>query len=231
MTAPMLEKLQVLLTGVDAAIARDVARLVAGEGASVLAADRDPATLSRLERDLGLYRTRIETAAVDLASQAEVRLWEAQLGAFGRLPHVMICCCGSPAHQAPSTRATTARRPGPAAPRAGHPDDVTLSEARRQRCPAAIAERVLQPTLFLHAEPTRRSAFDRALAVLRHPTLRGLLERAPGRSVFSAERAVPYVRIASQLYSLRRQIDGEPPTRRIRLIPPNDAPPRQADAA
>ena len=91
---------------------------------------------------------------------------------------------------------------------------MVLSEARRQRCPAAIAERVLQPTLFLHAEPTRRSVFDRALAVLRHPTLRGLLERAPGRSVFSAERAVPYVRIASQLYSLRRQIDGEPPTRR-----------------
>ena len=87
---------------------------------------------------------------------------------------------------------------------------MTLSEARRQRCPAAIAERVLQPTLFLHAEPTRRSAFDRALAVLRHPTLRGLLERAPGRSVFSPEQAVPYVRIASQIYSLRRQIHGEP---------------------
>jgi hypothetical protein len=230
MTAPILEELQVLVTGVDAAIARDVARLVAGEGACVLAADRDPATLSRLERDLGLYRTRIETAAVDLASQAEVRLWEAQLGAFGRLPHVMICCCGSPAPQPASNRATAARRPRPAS-RAGHPEDVILTEARRQRCPAAIAERVLQPTLFLHAEPTRRSVFDRALAVLRHPTLRGLLERAPGRSVFSAERAVPYVRIASQIYSLRRQIDGEPPTRRIRLIPPNDAPPHQADAA
>jgi NAD(P)-dependent dehydrogenase (short-subunit alcohol dehydrogenase family) len=221
MGVPVLEKLQVLVTGVDAAIARDVARLVAGEGASVLAADRDPARLARLERDLGLYRTQIETAPVDLGSQAEVRLWEQSLAAFGRLPHVMICCCGSPAPRTASGGS-----------RAGQPDDVTLSEGRRPRCPATIAERVLQPTLFLHAEPTRRSVFDRALAVLRHPTLRGLLERAPGRSVFSPERQVPYVRIASELYSLRRHaLEGAPPQGRIRLIPPNDAPPRQADAA
>jgi hypothetical protein len=204
-----------------------VARLVAAEGASVMAADRDPARLSRLERDLGLYRTRIETAAVDLASQAEVRLWEASLAGFARLPHLMICCCGSSA-----SLSSGARRPRQAAAAAGHPDAVALSEGRRHRCPATIAERVLQPTLFLHAEPTRRSVFDRALAALRHPTLRGLLERAPGRSVFSSEQSIPYVRIASQIYSLRRQIDGDsPPRRPIRLIPPNDAPPRQADAA
>jgi NAD(P)-dependent dehydrogenase (short-subunit alcohol dehydrogenase family) len=227
MTAPILEKLQVLVTGVDAAIARDVARLVAAEGASVTAADRDPARLSRLERDLGLYRTRIETAAVDLASQAEVRLWEASLAGFARLPHLMICCCGSSA-----PLSSVARRPRQAAAAAGHPDAVALSEGRRHRCPATIAERVLQPTLFLHAEPTRRSVFDRALAALRHPTLRGLLERAPGRSLFSSEQSIPYVRIASQIYSLRRQIDGDSlPRRPIRLIPPNDAPPRQADAA
>ncbi|HEX3408008.1 MAG TPA: hypothetical protein VHS81_12290, partial [Caulobacteraceae bacterium] len=122
--------------------------------------------------------------------------------------------------------------PTRAAARSGQPDDVALSEGRRPRCPAAIAERVLQPTLFLHAEPTRRSVFDRALAVLRHPTLRGLLERAPGRSVFSAEQQVPYVRIASQIYSLRRHALGDtPPKGRIRLIPPDDTPPRQADAA
>jgi NAD(P)-dependent dehydrogenase (short-subunit alcohol dehydrogenase family) len=227
MTAPVLEKLHVLVTGVDAAIARDVARLVAGEGASVVAADRDAAKLSRLERDLGLFRTRIETAAVDLGSQTEVRLWNDSLAAFGRLPHLMICCCGSPAlHPAP------ARRSGRAASRSVQPDSVALSEARRHRCPAAIAERVLQPTLFLHAEPTRRSVFDRALASLRHPTLRGLLERAPGRSVFSPEHATGYVRIADQIYSLRRHPLGDaPPKGRIRLIPPDDAPPRQADAA
>ncbi len=226
MNAPVLEQLQVVVTGVDAAIARDVARLVVAEGASVIAADRDPARLARLERDLGLYRTRVETAPVDLGSQAEVRLWEASLAAFGRLPHVMICCCGSPAP------ATATSAPRAKAARGRQPDDVTLSEGRRPRCPATIAERVLQPTLFLHAEPTRRSVFDRALAVLRHPTLRGLLERAPGRSVFSPEQQVPYVRIASQLYSLRRQtLNDTPPGRRIRLIPPDDAPPRQADAA
>jgi len=227
MTAPILEKLQVLVTGVDAAIARDVARLVAGEGATVIAADRDVDKLSRLERDLGLFRTRIETAAVDLGSQAEVRLWNESLAAFGRLPHLMICCCGSPAPQ-PSA----SRRPRRVSARAAQPDSVALSEARRHRCPAMIAERVLQPTLFLHAEQTRRSVFDRALSSLRHPTLRGLLERAPGRSVFSDERLIPYVRIASQIYSLRRQSIGDtPPKGRIRLIPPDDAPPRRADAA
>ena len=226
MNAPVLEKLHVVVTGVDAAIARDVARLVAGEGASVLAADRDPARLARLERDLGLYRTQIDTAPVDLGSLAEVRLWEESLAAFGRLPHVMICCCGSPALQPKPGSARTRAEQG------RQPDDVALSEGRRPRCPAAIAERVLLPTLFLHAEPTRRSVFDRALAVLRHPTLRGLLERAPGRSVFSPERQVPYVRIASQLYSLHRHAVGDaPPRRRIRLIPPDDAPSRQADAA
>ncbi len=227
MTAPILEKLHVLVTGVDAAVARDVARLVAGEGAIVIAADRDAGKLSRLERDLGLFRTRIETAAVDLGSQAEVRLWNESLAAFGRLPHLMICCCGSPAPHPPATR-----RPGRTASRSAQPDSVALSEARRQRCPATLAERILQPTLFLHAEPTRRSVFDRALAALRHPTLRGLLERAPGRSVFSPEHAIGYVRIADQIYSLRRPLLGDaPPKGRIRLIPPDDAPTRRADAA
>jgi NAD(P)-dependent dehydrogenase (short-subunit alcohol dehydrogenase family) len=228
MSALVLDQLQVLLTGVDAAIARDVARLVAAEGASVTAADRDPARLARLERDLGLYRTRIETAPVDLANQSEVRLWEQSLSALGRLPHVMICCCGaSPSHAiAPARRAASPP-----------PSDVALSEGRRHRCPATIAERTLQPTLFLHAEPPRRSAFDRALAVLRHPTLRGLLERAPGEGVFNAELAIPYVRIASQVYSLRRHVDGERPPNdpsgkaRLRLIPPDNASPRPADAA
>jgi len=223
MTNAFLHRLQVVVTGVDAAIARDVARLAAAEGASVLAADRDAAKLSRLQRDLGLYRTQIETAPVDLASPAEVRLWEQSLRALGRLPHVLICCCSSPeSAAAPSGR----KRP------AGPGQDVGLSEARRRRCPADIAARTLQPTLFLHAEATRRSAFDRAIAVLRHPTLRGLLERAPGRGPFSPDRVIPYVRIADQIYSLRRLVGGEaPPRARIRLMPPDDVPPTRADAA
>ncbi|HEY1426951.1 MAG TPA: hypothetical protein VGF50_09795 [Caulobacteraceae bacterium] len=230
MNPPALDKLQVLVTGVEAAIARDVARLVAAEGARVMAADGDVGRLMRLQRDLGLFRTQVETATVDLASPAEVRLWEESLSAFGRLPHVMICCCGSqpPAQPAGGKAAAQA-----APPRGAAPEDVTLSEGRRRRCPAQIAERVLKPALFLHAEPTRRSVFDRALAVLRHPTLRGLLARAPGQGVFSPERAIPYVRIASELYSLRRAIDGEPPPGRgrIRLLPPDGASARHADAA
>ena len=237
MSAPALDRLQVLVTGVDAAVARDVARLVAADGAAVMAADRDAGALARLQRDLGLYRTRIETAPVDLASQAEVRLWEESLAAFGQLPHVMICCCGSPAPPSPARRkAAAAISPAGGASPSGEPDAVALSEGRRRRCPGEIAERMLKPALFLHAEPTRRSVFDRALAVLRHPTLRGLLARAPGRGVFSPERTIPYVRIASELYSLRRAIDGESPPdrfsgRRIRLLPPDGAPPARADAA
>ena len=228
MNAPAFDKLQVLVTGVDAVIARDVARLVAGDGASVMAADADIGRLARLQRDLGLFRTEIETAQVDLASPAEVRLWEESLSAFGRLPHVMICCCGAVVSSPrPSGREAAAQSPSA---RRGEPDDVSLSEGRRRRCPAQIAERMLKPALFLHAEPTRRSVFDRALSVLRHPTLRGLLARAPGQGLFSPERTVPYVRIASELYSLRRATDGDPPAgRRIRLLPP--ASPHRADAA
>jgi hypothetical protein len=225
MDGAFLDKLQVMVIGVDAAIARDVVRLVIAEGASVIAADRDAAKLARLDRDVGLYRTCVETAVIDLASAGEVRLWETTLRAFGRLPHLMICCCGSPACPPFTPARGRSRRPS---------GDVALSEHRTKNCPARFAEQMLQPTLFLHAEPLRRSVFDRALAVLRHPTLRGLLERAPGRDVFNPETPIPYVRIASRLYSLRRPADGEiapnslrrpadgesAPTGRIRLTPP-----------
>ena len=70
MSVQAFEKLQVLVTGVDAAIARDVARLIVSEGGNVVAADKDAGKLAGLERDLGLYRTPIETAQIDLASQA-----------------------------------------------------------------------------------------------------------------------------------------------------------------
>jgi len=223
MSAQAFEQLQVLMTGVDAAIARDVVRLIVAEGGHVVAADKEAARLARLERDLGLYRTSIETAQIDLGNQAEVRLWEASLGALGRLPHLMICCCGSRAKQ--PSRPT---RPHQMI----HPEDVSLSEHRARDCPALIAERVLRPALFLHAEPMRRTAFDRALAVVRHPTLHGVLARAPGRGVFNPASLIPYVRIASHVYSMRRQSDGEM-TRggRLRLAPPTDRPSGRANAA
>jgi NAD(P)-dependent dehydrogenase (short-subunit alcohol dehydrogenase family) len=223
MSAQAFEKLQVLMTGVDAAIARDVARMIVSEGGSVVAADRDAAKLTRLERDLGLYRASIETAQIDLASPAEVRLWEASLSAFGRLPHLMICCCADIVGR--GSRETTHKT-------VTQPKDVALSEHKARNCPAVLAERILQPTLFLHAEALRHSAFDRAIAVVRHPTLRGVLARTPARGVFNPAGLIPYVRIASQVYSVRRQLDGET-TRggRLRLVPPSDKPSRRASAA
>jgi NAD(P)-dependent dehydrogenase (short-subunit alcohol dehydrogenase family) len=220
-----LDKLQVLVTGVDAAIARDIVRLAVSGGASVIAADGDAAKLGRLDRDVGLYRTRVETAHVNLASLAEVKLWEGSLRAFGRLPHLLICCCNSPA--CPAEPAKPSVRRGRAVAAA----DVALSEWKGLDCPAQLANRVLQPTLFLHAEPLRRSAFNRAISVLRHPTLRGVLDRAPGHGVFNPETAIPYGRIASRLYSVRRQIDSESaPQGRIRLTPPPARAARRAAA-
>jgi NAD(P)-dependent dehydrogenase (short-subunit alcohol dehydrogenase family) len=228
MNGAFLDKLQVLVTGVDTAIARDVVRLVAAEGASVIAADKDATRLARLDRDVGLFRAHVETAAIDLASTSEVRLWEGSLRAFARLPHLMICCCGAapcPSEPIGPTRRRAIRPGGRVNPGLA---DVALSEHEGRDCPALIARRVLQPTLFLHAEPLRRSAFNRALSVLRHPTLRGVLERAPGRGVFNPETAIPYVRIASRLYSLRRHADGDTaPQGRLRLT----SAARRADAA
>ncbi|HEY1752530.1 MAG TPA: hypothetical protein VGG29_14825 [Caulobacteraceae bacterium] len=222
MTALALDKLQVLVTGVDAGAARDVVRLAVCDGASVLAADADAEKLARLQRDLGLYRVKVETAVVELGSESQVRLWEMSLGARGRLPHLMICCCGSPA---------CAPRQAKAPSRAA---DVALAVRPSRGCPAQIAQGALQPTLFLHAEPLRRSVFDRALSVLRHPTLQGVLERAPGRGVFSPDAAIPYVRLASHVYSLSRDEGAAPsaPAPRLRLVPPiDDDAPQTADAA
>ena len=128
MTLPALDKLQVLVTGVNAAIARDVVRLVVAEGASVVAADRDGGKLSRLDVEVGLCRTRVATAAVDVSNPGEVRLWQESLAAPGRRPHLMICCCGAPAR---------------GAGRGAHalPGDVTLSEHAPPHCPGARGSR------------------------------------------------------------------------------------------
>lgn len=205
----ILDKLQVLVTGVDAAASRDVVRLLVAEGASVIAADPDGAKLARLERDAGLYRTHVETNQIDLTDISELRLWEDALRSFRRLPHMMICCCGGPSLHAP-------RRAAPFLAET----DVALTEHRAGDCPALTAARVLQPSLFLHAEPARRSSFNRTLAALRHPTLQGVLERSPGHSLFSSDEVTPYVRIASRLYSLRRHTDGEAAPLRFSAIGP-----------
>lgn len=223
MTVQAFEQMQFLVTGVDAALARDVVRLIASEGGAVVAADKDAAWLGRLERDLELCRTPIETAQIDLVNQAEIRLWLGALSGLGRLPHVMICCCGA-------SPARTPRRKGAA--NNTQPADVSLSEHPVRNCPGLTAEQILQPTLFLHAQQLRPSTFDRALAVVRQPTLRGLLARSPARGVFNAEGAIAYVRIASHRHLTRRQLDGETTKGgRLRLVHPSDKPPGRANAA
>jgi len=221
MSPQAFEKLQVLITGVDAAIARDVVRLIGGDGGSVVAADKDAAKLARLDRDLGLFRTPVETAQIDLANHAEIRLWEASLRGSGRLPHLMICCCAGGAAASQTKLRQVASL-----------SDIALSEHPVRDCPGHIAERVLKPALFLHAQPLRQSVFNRALAVIRHPTLRGVLAHGPGRGVFHPAGLIPYVRIASHVYSVRRPFDGEPARgSRLRLVTPPPKPPRRADAA
>lgn len=168
-----LENLCVLITGVEASLSRDVARQFSVLGATVTAVDLDVRRLSRLHRDVSLYRAKLETAPINLTSASELRSFEDHLRLVGRLPHVLICCCSNPGRE----------------------------------CVGALAVQILQPSLFLHAEPTGRGVVGRAIANLKHPTLLSVLGREPGRGLFSPHVTTPFVRIASHTYSLRRQID------------------------
>lgn len=82
-----------LVTGTEALVSRDVVRLLVAEGASVTAAGCDEAALARLQRDLGLYRTTVNIAAIDLFSPSEMRLFTENMQTLGRLPHIVACCC------------------------------------------------------------------------------------------------------------------------------------------
>ena len=88
-----LDGLQVLVTGIRALISRDVVHLLVAEKALVTAADRDEGVLTRLQRDLGVYRTTVSVAAIDLFSKPEMRLFAANMQGLGRLPHLIVCCC------------------------------------------------------------------------------------------------------------------------------------------
>jgi hypothetical protein len=193
MGALALESLNVLVTGIEASHSRDVVRLFSGQGASVMAADGDARKLSRLERDVALYRAKVEAAPINIGSVSELRLFDDNLRLLGRLPHLMICCC--PAHGA-------GRRTGPNKFTAKAPAE----------CAGALAARILQPSLFLHLEAGRAGIIGRALSVLAHPTLLAVLERKPGRGIFNPDAFTPYVRIAAHVYSLRRQQDVGAPT-------------------
>jgi hypothetical protein len=88
-----LAGLRVLMIGVEPLISRDVARALKAEQALVTAAAREERVLARLQRDLGLYRTTVDAAAIDLASASEMRLFAMNLQGQGALPHLLICCC------------------------------------------------------------------------------------------------------------------------------------------
>ncbi|MGA0600574.1 hypothetical protein ACO2Q3_07700 [Caulobacter sp. KR2-114] len=183
MGALALEGLTVLVTGVEASLSRDLVRVFSGLGATVMAADADTRKLQRLERDVALYRARIEAAPINLASSSELRLFEDNLRLLGRLPHVMICCC--PAHNAGAQR----------------------DAKGRTACVGRLAGQILQPSLFLHLEPNRAGAIGRALSGLAHPTLLSVLERKPGHGIFNPDASTRFVRIASHIFSLHRQMD------------------------
>lgn len=88
-----LEGLQVLVTGIEALISRGVARALVAEKALVTAVDGAPRILERFQRDLGLYRTTANVAAIDLFNASEMRLFAENLQSLGRLPHLVVCCC------------------------------------------------------------------------------------------------------------------------------------------
>ena len=87
-----LADLEVLVVGVEQLISRDVLCELVADGASVTAAAREDRALEHLQRDLGLYRTSVEVAHIDLFSASEMRLFADNLRAQRRLPHLIICC-------------------------------------------------------------------------------------------------------------------------------------------
>jgi NAD(P)-dependent dehydrogenase (short-subunit alcohol dehydrogenase family) len=94
-----LENLHVLITGVEASLSRDVVRQLALHGATVTAADLDVRRLSRLHRDVSLFRAKLETAPINLGSASELKSFEDHLRLVGRLPHMQVCCCPVPGRE------------------------------------------------------------------------------------------------------------------------------------
>jgi hypothetical protein len=104
-----LEGLQVLVTGIDALISRGVVQALVAEKALVTAVDGDPRILERFQRDIALYRTESNIAAIDLFSGSEMRLFAENLQSLGRLPHLVVCCCDGGG--CPAVLAAAALRP------------------------------------------------------------------------------------------------------------------------
>ena len=83
-----------------------------------------------------------------------------------------------------------------------------LRLARDQGCAGALTAQILQPSLFLHAQPTGKGVVSRAFSSLENTLpLLSVLGRKPGHGVFSQHGSRPSCGSPSHTYSLRRQID------------------------
>lgn len=87
-----LDDLEILVVGIEDLISRDVIRALVAEDAVVTAAASDEESLAQLQRDLELYRTRANTAVIDLYSCSEMRLFADNLRSRRKLPHLVVCC-------------------------------------------------------------------------------------------------------------------------------------------
>jgi NAD(P)-dependent dehydrogenase (short-subunit alcohol dehydrogenase family) len=87
-----LDDLEILVVGIEDLISRDVVRALVAERAIVTAAASNEETLAQLQRDLELYRTRVNIAPIDLFSSAEMRLFADNLRSRRKLPHLVVCC-------------------------------------------------------------------------------------------------------------------------------------------
>lgn len=92
MSRSRLDGLKVLIVGIEALISRDVVRSLVADGAHATAAS-DARAVSSLQRDLGVYRTTVAAAPLELSSPSEMRLFAENLKGLGALPHLIVCCC------------------------------------------------------------------------------------------------------------------------------------------
>ena len=154
MSGGRLEGLQVLVTGIEPLCSRDVVRDLLAERAQVTAAHGEDQVLRRLQRDLGLFRTTVGVASVDLFSPSEVRLFEDNLRGQGGLPHMIVCCCEGA--ECPAALAASLLQPSlvlHATPATGTRLERALFALRTASLPALIQQVRRNGDFDLHTRP------------------------------------------------------------------------------
>ena len=149
-----LEGLQVLVTGIEPLSSRDVVRDLLAERAQVTAVHAEDQVLRRLQRDLGLFRTTVGIASVDLFSRSEMRLFEDNLRGQGGLPHMIVCCCEDA--ECPAALAASLLQPSlvlHALPAAGTRLERALFALRTASLPALIQQARRNGGFDLHTRP------------------------------------------------------------------------------